>query len=167
MHEPGGAAQNPFTQFEEQQSTLVVHPPLVATHAVLQTCVIGSHVPWQQSASAVQVAPSLRHVPAPIAHRGGLTVSSQMPEQHPSCGPLLHVSPLGRHVVFAGSSAHLLSEPQMFEQHSALLVQSSPSTLHSAPPHVPPLQSSAQQSSAFVHAVPSATQKFVHCVTPV
>lgn len=115
----------------------------------------------------MHVAPSLRHVPAPTAQRVGFTVSSQIPEQQPCCGPLLHVSPVGRHVVFAESSAHLPSEPQMFEQQSAFVVQSSPSTLHSLPPHVPPWQSRLQQSSAFTHAAPSATQKFAHCVTPV
>lgn len=83
VHDPGGALHVPFTQFAEQQSVLVVHVPLVGTQAVLHVCDAGSHVPWQQSASAVQTAPSLRHVPVPTAQRGGSTVSSQMPEQHP------------------------------------------------------------------------------------
>lgn len=69
-------------------------------------------------------------------------------------------------MVFAGSSVHLSSLPQMFEQQSAFVVQSSPSTVHSVPPHLPPWQPSVQQSSAFVHAAPSALQKLVHCVTP-
>jgi len=54
----------------------------------------------------------------------------------------------------------------MFEQHSALVVQASLSTLHRPPPQRPPKQPSEQQSSAFVHATPSAKQAFVHRMTP-
>src|SRR5262245_11210260 len=54
----------------------------------------------------------------------------------------------------------------MFEQHSAFVVQPSLSTLHSPPPQRPLKQPSEQQSSAFVHATPSAKQAFVHWMTP-
>jgi hypothetical protein len=54
----------------------------------------------------------------------------------------------------------------MFEQHSAFAVQASLSTLHSPPPQRPLKQPSEQQSSAFVHATPSAKHAFVHCTTP-
>jgi hypothetical protein len=165
-HALGGALHVPFTQLLEQQSALTVHAPAVAVHAVWQVFVVALHVPPQQSAFAVHEAPSFLQVPAPCKQRGGFTVSSQIPEQHPFCGPLLHVSPVGRHVVFAESSVHLLSAPQMFEQHSPFCVQSSPSTVHSAPPHFPELQSRLQQSSAFVQLAPSALQKLSHCVTP-
>ena len=166
VHAFGGALHDPFTQLLEQQSALTVHVPAVGVHAVLQVLVVASHVPPQQSVSTAHVAPSFLQVPAPTAHRGGFTVLSQIPEQHPCCGPLLQVSPVGRHVVFDISSAHFPSPPQMFEQHSPFCVQSSPSTVHSAPPHFPELQSRLQQSSAFVHAAPSALQKLSHCVTP-
>jgi hypothetical protein len=54
----------------------------------------------------------------------------------------------------------------MLEQQSALAVQLSLSILHSVAPQTPPLQPSEQQSSAFVQAMPSAVQMFVHWVTP-
>ena len=54
----------------------------------------------------------------------------------------------------------------MSEQHSPFAAQLSLSTLHSPPPHRPLKQPSEQQSSAFVHATPSAKQAFVHCTTP-
>src|SRR5262245_31536067 len=54
----------------------------------------------------------------------------------------------------------------MFEQHSAFVVQAVLSTLHSPPPQRPLKQPSEQQSSAFVHATPSAKQTFVHWTTP-
>jgi hypothetical protein len=54
----------------------------------------------------------------------------------------------------------------MSEQHSPFVAQVSLSTLHRPPPHRPPEQPSEQQSSAFVHATPSAKQAFVHCTTP-
>jgi len=54
----------------------------------------------------------------------------------------------------------------MSEQHSELAVQDSLSTLHRPPPQRPPKQPSEQQSSAFVHATPSAKQAFVQRTTP-
>jgi hypothetical protein len=54
----------------------------------------------------------------------------------------------------------------MFEQHSAFAVHLSLSTLHRPPPQRPLKQPSEQQSSAWVHATPSAKQAFVHCTTP-
>ena len=54
----------------------------------------------------------------------------------------------------------------MFEQQSAFAVQDSLSTLHRPPPHRPPKQPSEQQSSAFVHATPSAKHALVHWMTP-
>lgn len=54
----------------------------------------------------------------------------------------------------------------MFEQQSAFAVQGSLSTLQSVGPQTPPLHPSEQQSSAWVHATPLATQMLVHCLTP-
>ncbi len=56
---------------------------------------------------------------------------------------------------------------QMFEQHSAFVVQLDDSILHCAPPHTPPLQSRLQQSSAFAQAVPFPTQNGRHWTRPV
>lgn len=54
----------------------------------------------------------------------------------------------------------------MFEQHCALLVQSSDWTRQIAPPQTPLLQLRSQQSSAFSQVAPFPRQKFVHRVTP-
>ena len=54
----------------------------------------------------------------------------------------------------------------MSEQHSEFAAHDSLSTLHRPPPQRPPKQPSEQQSSAFVHATPSAKQALVQRTTP-
>lgn len=103
---------------------------------------------------------------APKPQRFGSVPLSQTIEQHPFCGPALHVSPVPRHSVFAGSSSHV-STLQMFEQHWELVVHGSLCTAQIGPPHVPLLQLRSQQSIAFTHAAPLPAHAFAHCVTPV
>ncbi len=66
-------SQKPPTQTPEQHTDAAVHAPPVATHGVLHVCVVGSHTPWQQSASAVQAAFCAWHVPGGNPQRGGST----------------------------------------------------------------------------------------------
>ncbi len=66
-------AHAPPVHVPPQQSAPVVHAPPVATHGVLHVCVVGSHTPWQQSASAVQAAFCAWHVPGGNPQRGGST----------------------------------------------------------------------------------------------
>jgi hypothetical protein len=160
----------PATQLPPQQSVLTLHAPWTGVHGMVHFFVFGSHFPWQQSASTLQVAFVPLQVDGGRPQRGGLMVSSQKPEQQPFFGPLLQVSPVGRQVGFARSIEHFLSfGSQMFEQHSALTVHATPSTLQIVPPQTPPLQARSQQSSALVHATPSARHTSRHCtfVVPV
>jgi hypothetical protein len=161
----GGGEQLPAVQVLEQQPALLVQAPPTGVHGVLQTCVVGSQMPRQHCASVVQAAASARQVSAPKSHRFGSTVSLHTVVQQPRPEPDVQVSPVGRQLRFARSTWH--SPPwQMFEQHSAFVVQASLSTLHSPPPQRPLKQPSEQQSSAFVQATPSAKHAFVHWMTP-
>jgi hypothetical protein len=161
----GGVPHVPPLQLLEQQAALPVQAAPADVHGVLQTRVVGSQTPRQHWASAVQAAPSPRQVSAPNRHRVGSTLSSQTSVQQPRPDPDVHVSPVGRQSRFARSIWHC-PPWQMLEQHSAFCVQASLSTLHSPPPQRPLKQPSEQQSSAFVHATPSAKQAFVHWTTP-
>jgi hypothetical protein len=160
-----GIEQLPAVQLLEQQPALLVHAPPTGVHGVLHTCVAGSQTPRQHCASVVQAALSPRQVSLPKRHRLGSTVSSQTSVQQPRPEPDVQVSPVGRQLRFARSTWHC-PPWQMFEQQSAFAAQLSLSTLHSPPPQRPPKQPSEQQSSAFVHATPSAKHAFVHCTTP-
>ena len=79
--------------------------------------------------------------------------------------PELQVSPVGRQSRLERSIWHC-PPWQMFEQQSAFAAQLSLSTLQSPPPQRPLKQPSEQQSSAIVQAMPSATQRLAHWVTP-
>jgi hypothetical protein len=161
----GGGTQTPAAHVLLQHAAFPVHAAPVAAHGVLQTRVAGSHTPRQHWASLVHAAVSARQVSTPNPQRGGFIVSSQTSEQQPRPEPDVHVSPVGRQFRLGRSIWH--SPPwQMFEQHSALAAQLSLSILHSPPPQRPPKQPSVQQSSAWLHATPSAKQALVHCLTP-
>jgi hypothetical protein len=54
----------------------------------------------------------------------------------------------------------------MFEQQSESPAQLAPATAQRAPPHVPPLHASEQQSWAAEHFAPSGTQYPRHTVAP-
>ena len=164
-HPVAGIEQLPAAQLLEQQPALLVQAPPTGVHGVLHTCVAGSQMPRQHWVSAVQAAPSARHVSAPKAQRLGSMDSSQTSVQQPRPEPDVQVSPVGRQSRFGRSTWHW-PPWQTFEQHSAFVVQASLSTLHRPPPQRPLKQPSEQQSSAFVQATPSAKQAFVHWMTP-
>lgn len=157
----GGVPQVPDVQLLEQQSAFPVHAPPLGVQGVLQRRVVGSQIPRQHWLSAEQAAPSPRQVSAPKPQRLGSIVSSQAFVQQPRPDPEVQVSPVGRQSRFARSTWHC-PDWQMFEQQSELCVQGSLSILQRPPPHRPPKQPSEQQSSAFVHATPSAKQAFGH-----
>lgn len=100
----GGGAHVPFVHTLLQQSALVVHVAPVGVQGVVHSFVPGSQMPWQQSESIVQLAFCALQVPGPKSQRGGFCMVSQTIEQHPIWEPELQVSPVPRHVVFAGSS---------------------------------------------------------------
>jgi hypothetical protein len=107
-----GASQEPFVQLDVQQSKPVVQAPAVGVQTVLHVLLVGSQCPPQHSASLEHVAVSPLQPVGGAMQRGGLkSVSSQrsfalVAPQHPFCGPELQVSPVGRHVEFAGSIMH-------------------------------------------------------------
>ena len=101
-----GIEQLPAAQVLEQQPALPVHAPPIGVHGVLHACVVGSQLPRQHCASAVQAAPSPRQVSAPNLQRVGSTVSSQTSVQQPRPEPDVHVSPVGRQSRFARSTWH-------------------------------------------------------------
>ena len=156
-----GIAQLPAVQVLVQQPALLVQVPPTGVQGVLHTCVAGSHTPRQHCASVVHAALSPRQVSLPKRQRLGSTVSSQTSVQQPRPDPDVQVSPVGRQFRLARSTWHCPAW-QMFEQQSAFAAQDSLSTLHRPPPQCPPKQPSEQQSSAFVHATPSAKHAFVH-----
>jgi len=160
-----GGPQVPPAQLFEQQAALPAQAPPFAVQGVLQSRVVGSQMPRQHCASAVQAAPSARQVSLPKPHRLGSWVSSQTFVQQPRPEPELQVSPVGRQSRFARSIWHC-PPWQMSEQQSALAVHASLSILQSPPPQRPPKQPSEQQSSAFAQATPSAKQAFVQRTTP-
>lgn len=163
-----GFWQLPATQLPPQQSVFTLQAPCTGVHGMVHFFVFGSHLPWQQSLSTAHVAPVPLQVEGGRPQRGGLTVSSQKPEQQPFFGPLLQVSPVGRHSGFERSMPHFLSfGSQMFEQQSAFATHASPLTLQSPPPQTPLKQPRLQQSSAFVHATPSARQTSRHFTSAV
>lgn len=172
VHEPATGVQFvggwhvPLLHTLLQQSAAVMHAPAVGVHCVTQSPVVRSHVPLQHSAFVVHEAFCALHVSEPKPQRFGSVSLSQTIEQHPFCGPALHVSPRPRHSVFAGSSSHVPAS-QMFEQHCELVVQGSLCTAQICPPHVPLLQLRSQQSIAFSQAAPFPAHTFAHWVTPV
>ena len=99
-----GIPQLPAVQVLEQQAPLAVHAPPTGAQGVLQRCVVASQTPRQHCASAVQAAPSPRHVSAPNPQRFGSMVSSQTSVQQPRPDPEVQVSPVGRQLRFARST---------------------------------------------------------------
>ena len=115
----------------------------------------GAHVPRQQSVSSSHGVPGSRHGPGPRSQR--CVVVLHTPEQQPTLTlPPVHDSPDARHAVLESSAQTLSSHAR--EQHSSSEAHAVPTTLHTMPPHVPPLQSSAQQSDACSQDDPSARQ---------
>jgi hypothetical protein len=102
-----GIEQLPAVQVLEQQPALLVQAPPIGVQGVLQTCVVGSQMPRQHCASAVQAAASPRHVSAPKLHRFGSMVSSHTVVQQPLPEPEVQVSPVGRQFRFARSTSHI------------------------------------------------------------
>jgi hypothetical protein len=124
---------------------------------------LSAHVPWQQSAVVRHTEPVARQGPAPGSQRSA--GSSQAPQQGAE-PPEWQSSPEARHVA-TGSRTHRLPPPppsllHSFEQHWAFAVQGVPSRAHSAPPQIPPLQPSEQQSAAVEQAVPAGLQAARH-----
>jgi len=105
-HAGGGGRHRPATQLKLQQLPSTVHVAPLAAHGVVQRWVVVLHTPRQHSALVVHVEFWALQVLGPNSHRGGSRVSSHTVEQQPFCGPELQVSPVPRHVVFAGSSWH-------------------------------------------------------------
>jgi hypothetical protein len=91
-----GGAQAPAAQLLLQQAPLPAQAAPLAVQGVLHACVVGSQMPRQHCASAVQAAPSAKQVSAPNPQRGGSCVSSQTLLQQPLPGPESQVSPVGR-----------------------------------------------------------------------
>jgi hypothetical protein len=180
----GGGAQNPPKQNALQQSAAVTHvspagvqspggtqlPPMHAllqhsafcvhgfasgTQLGTQVIVPGSQAPLQQSASSTHATPWVWQVSSPKSQR---PVSSlQLSEQQWVEPPELQSSPVGRHPGLR-STSHWPSPLHTFEQQSAFSSQFSLSTRHSSPPQVPAWHANEQQSIAFSHGAPSATQ---------
>jgi hypothetical protein len=144
----GGGPHIPATQFTEQQSAPVAQTPLCATQGVTHFPPV--HVPWQHCAVAVQATPCVKQVSGPKSQRPSLLQVLQQPLPL----PFPQSSPVGRQSRFGMSTWH---SPAMhtFEQHWAFFVQGSPTTVH-CPPQVPFKHPVEQQSSARVHATPSA-----------
>jgi len=113
------------------------------------------HMPRQQSPSTTQGVPGSRQAPGPRSHR--FVVALHTPEQQlaPASTPE-QPSPDALHVVLESSVQDPLSQDD--EQHSSSIMQLVPATLQVAPPHVPPWQSSAQQSWCASQRAPSAAQ---------
>ena len=100
----GGVPQVPAVHVLEQQAALPVQAPPAGVQGVLHACAVGSQMPRQHCASAVQAAPSPRQVSAPNLQRFGSTVSSQTSVQQPRPEPDVQVSPVGRQLRFARST---------------------------------------------------------------
>ena len=91
-----GGAQLPAAQLLLQHPALPVQAAPFAVQGVLQAWVVGSQMPRQHCASAVQAPPSAKQVSTPKPQRGGSLVLSQSLLQQPLPGPESHVSPVGR-----------------------------------------------------------------------
>lgn len=165
------ASQLPFVQLPEQQSAPVVHFPAEGEHFVEHVFVPGSQKPEQQSASLAHVALVALHAVGGSMQRFGSCVLSHrslsgVARQHPCCGPVLQLSPVGRHLEFTSSIAHVLSAPQIPEQHSALPLQAPLFRTQILFAQTPPKQPSEQQSCARAHGTPLALHASVHLMTP-
>lgn len=161
LHGESGAAQAPFSHRFVQHSAFCLQPAPSALHTMVQT--LAAHFPKQHSGSDPHAVLRPLHVAVGSEHRGGSYVLSQKPAQQ-SPVPPAHASPGGRHVGSVGSASHL-SLLQTLEQHSALVAQAAPRTMHS-PPHAPPKHPREQQSAARVHGTPSAAHAAAHVLPP-
>jgi hypothetical protein len=141
-----------------QQSSFVVHDAPVTAHADVHTDTPASpgwHEPLQHVSFAPHGASRGRHGPGPKPHRPD--AMSQAPQHGGTVTDWLQSSPAARQSVAA--SRHRPSDDSHWpEQHSPSVVHGSPSMVQIAPPHVPPLHASEQQSEGTVHAVPSTRQ---------
>jgi hypothetical protein len=101
-----GVPQLPAVQLLEQHAALLAQAPPTGAQGVLHRCEAGSQTPRQHWASAVQAAPSPRHVSPPNLQRFGSIVSSHTSVQQPRPEPDVQVSPVGRQLRFARSTWH-------------------------------------------------------------
>jgi hypothetical protein len=118
--------------------------PIGATHVPTLAPLASWQMPVQQSLSWAQTSPGWMQLEelswqVPFVHR---------PEQH---------SPLPPHVLpavlqFGLSGVHVPPAPHVPPQHCAFAVQAWLSDVHCVEPHMPPEQTSVQQSVAAVHA---------------
>jgi hypothetical protein len=157
----GGGWHLPPTQPKLQHSAFWVQAEPFGTQVVRHTRLPSAtlHSPRQQSALFTQATPCGRQVVGPKSQR---SVVSLHTSQQPRPVPLVQSSPVGRQSRLGSSIAHSpRPRSQMFEQHSALAVQGSPSTTQRPPPHFPPKQPSEQQSTAFSQLAPSGRQNAV------
>jgi hypothetical protein len=148
----GFPAQSPV-----QQSSFVLHDAPALAHADVQTetpASVGVHEPLQQVSPAPQGALRGRQGPVPKAHR---PLALSHPPQQGSKGVPVQVSPAARH----GDAPMLHTWNGVAhspEQQSPSTEQEPPASAQIAPPQIPPLHASEQQSDASVHAAPSIRQ---------